>query len=382
VEGEGLNFHPVRPDLAGVLDQPEVIRRVFHPRTGTEYIVRRLFLPALEAAFEDTLAAARDADLIVGHPIAYATPLAAEVLGKPWISVALAPISMLSTHDPPSISGAPFLELFRSAGPAFWRNWWGLAGLVTRRWGRPIHRLRARLSLPPVGDPILRGTFSPLATQAWFSGLLAEPQPDWPADTRVTGFPFYDRLEPTECMSESLREFLAEGSAPIVFTLGSAAVFDAGAFYVESLEAARLIGRRAVLLTGRDPRNRPQHALPADVFIAEYAPYSELFPHAAAIVHQGGIGTTAQALRSGRPMVVVPFSHDQPDNARRAVKLGVAATIPRNSYSARRVARELAGLLGDPAVLARAEAAGDLVSAEDGVGHACSSLEAILAGVS
>src|SRR6202042_1693212 len=97
--------------------------------------------------------------------------------------------------------------------------------------------------------------------------------------------------------------------------------------------AAGLTGQRAVLLVGSDPRNVPQQ-LPENVCIAHYAPYSRLFPRASVIIHQGGVGTTAQALRSGKPMLVMPYSHDQPDNARRVRRLGVAQVIQRKDYRA------------------------------------------------
>jgi rhamnosyltransferase subunit B len=84
-----------------------------------------------------------------------------------------------------------------------------------------------------------------------------------------------------------------------------------------------------------------------DILLVDRAPHQLLFPRAAAIVHQGGIGTTAQALRSGRPAIVVPHSHDQPDNAFRVTSLGVARTIFPGAYRAARVARELSRLLGD-----------------------------------
>ena len=149
-------------------------------------------------------------------------------------------------------------------------------------------------------------------------------------------------------------------------------MFDARNFYDESAEAARLTGRRAVLLTGPDPRNRPARALPGSVFVAEYAPYSELFAHASAIVHQGGVGTTAQALRAGRPMIVVPFSHDQPDNANRVARLGVARVVPRGRYRADRVADALGALRG---LEAQAALVGRAVSSEDGAAAACENLE-------
>jgi UDP:flavonoid glycosyltransferase YjiC (YdhE family) len=378
VDGEGLNFQPLRPDLSGVIDNPEAIRKAVQGRKGTEYIIRKMFLPWLEQGFEDTLAAARDADLIVGHPIAYGTPIAAEVLGKPWVSVALAPISMFSAEDPPAVAGAGFLEVFRKCGPGFWRIWWNFVRLVLRTWSEPVYRLRAKLGLPAERNPLVDGTLSPFGTQAWFSKVLAPPQRDWPAHTTQTGFPFYDRREPGSAMSTDLRAFLDAGPPPVVFTLGSSAVFDAGPFYEESLKAARIAGVRAILLTGSNARNRPSEASGHSLFVAEYAPYSELLPHAVATVHQGGVGTTAQALRSGRPMIVVPFSNDQPDNARRVAKLGVARVMPRRRYRADLVARELRELLaGSYADLAKQAARA--IACENGVLAACQSLEATAA---
>src|SRR5947208_14906036 len=108
---------------------------------------------------------------------------------------------------------------------------------------------------------------------------------------------------------------------------------------------------------------------------AEYAPFSEIFPRASAIVHQGGAGTTAQALRSGRPMLFVPYAHDQPDNAARAIRLGVARQVGREQYRAKKVAAELRKLLDDPRYLARAQDVSHRVQPEDGVLAGCDAIE-------
>jgi UDP:flavonoid glycosyltransferase YjiC (YdhE family) len=112
---------------------------------------------------------------------------------------------------------------------------------------------------------------------------------------------------------------------------------------------------------------------------AEYAPYSELLGRAAATVHQGGIGTTAQALRAGKPMLVVPYSHDQPDNAARVAQLGAGRVVRRAEYRAARVARELRAILSDPryAEAARRVQQADMAQ-EDGVAAACRGLEALI----
>ena len=376
IESEGLRFHPIRPDLGAVFT-PDVMRKAMHPRRGTEYVFRKLMLPYLEHSFEDTREAARDADVIVGHPIAFATPTAAEFLKKPWISVALQPSVFLSEHDPLTVSGAPLLNWFISLGPGCTRAFLRFARGMMRHWGTPVNEFRTHLGLRELRNPVMDDMFSPHGTQAWFSKVLAQPQRDWPHQVTITGFPFYDKLEPGQGMSKELAQFLDAGPAPVVFTLGSSVVFDAGAFYTESMEAVRRIGCRAVLLVGRETGNAPT-SVPKDVFVAEYAPFSELLPRAAATVHQGGVGTTAQALRSGKPMIVVPRSHDQPDNARRVQKLGVGCVVAQRRYRADRVARELETILKTPGYSEAAQAAACEMEREDGVAAACEGLTRLL----
>src|SRR5262249_4009073 len=174
----------------------------------------------------------------------------------------------------------------------------------------------------------------------------------------------------------ALAQFLDDGPSPIVFTLGSAVAAAAGPFYESGAQAARLLGRRAVLIL-KDPRNRPR-TLPEGVAAFDYAPVSELFPRAAAVVHHGGIGTTGLAMRSGRPMLVMPCAWDQPDNAERVARLGISRTIPRYRYTPARVAAELRHLLGDPAYGRRASEVGEQVRQEDGVRVACDALGELL----
>ncbi len=378
VEGEGLLFRPLHPNLPDITSDAEIWRRIMHPRTGPEFIVRKLIMPWLEQSFEDTVAAAREADVLVGHVIAFATPMVAEHLKKPWMSIALQPSIFLSRLDPPVIAGAPFLSPLNRLIPGFAHLFFRFARGVMRNWGDPINEIRARLGLRPFLNPVLDDMFSPWGTQAWFSRLLAQPQADWPARTVVTGFPFYDKLEPGQGLSTELAEFLDAGPAPVVFTLGSTAVFDAGTFYNESLSAVRKAGRRAVLLVGQDSGNKPAGPVPDNVFVAEYAPYSELLPRAAATVHQGGIGTTAQALRSARPMIVVPYCNEQPDNGARVRRLGVGRVIPRGKYRAERVAKELKILLAEEDYSKAATQVGREMAAEDGVRTACEGLEALI----
>jgi UDP:flavonoid glycosyltransferase YjiC (YdhE family) len=152
---------------------------------------------------------------------------------------------------------------------------------------------------------------------------------------------------------------------------------NAGSFYDYSLASAKLMNQRAVLIVGRDNRNRLS-PLPAEVIAVDYAPFAELFPRASAVVHHGGVGTTGLAMRSGRPMLVVPFAWDQPDNAERVVRLGIARTVSKGRYTPHRAAAELRRLLENPAYLQRASEVGAQIGQENGVETACNALETLL----
>ncbi len=109
--------------------------------------------------------------------------------------------------------------------------------------------------------------------------------------------------------------------------------------------------------------------------MAEYAPFSALFSRAALVVHQGGVGTTAQCLRAGKPMLIMPYSHDQPDNARRMKRLKVAQVIQKGSYTPRRVAKKLESILTEPSYAEQARSVAQELNQEDGVRTACDALE-------
>jgi rhamnosyltransferase subunit B len=378
VEGAGLEFHPVRPDHDP--GDPDRSRRIMDPLRGSEFLIRRLLMPHVRESYEDLLAAARGADLLLSHPLTYAGPLVAEVLGIRWAASALAPLSFFSTDDPPLFVSSPAVAALHRRWPRALAPLIPLAKRLVRPWTAPVAALRAELGLPPGGHPVYEGQFSPMLNLAMFPRVLAEPRPDWPPNTVVTGAALWDGAH--GAMAPELEAFLDAGPSPVVFTLGSSAVGSAGAagFYRESLAAVARLGVRAVLLTGRDPRNRPGDRLPDGVLALPGAPHGALFARASAVVHQVGAGTLAQALRAGRPMLLVPHAHDQPDNAARTERLGIARTLYPRRYSARRVERHLAALLGDPAYARRAQAVAQRVAAEDGVRDAAEALEALAAG--
>jgi UDP:flavonoid glycosyltransferase YjiC (YdhE family) len=376
VEAEGIAFHVVRPAFGELeralgMQLPELTRTVI---ARPDLLYRRLVFPFLRQSYEDMLAATLNARVLVTGSVCIGARLAAEQRGIAWIGAVLQPMMFLSAYDPPALQPGAWLgPLLKALGPA-------AAGVVLRALkrlvgplARPVAQFRAEIGLPPArADPIVDGQFSAAGALAMYSSVLGGPQPDYPDPTALTGFAFYDSERGgDDALDPGLQAFLAAGSPPIVFTLGSSMVLDPRDFYAQSLLAARQLERRAVLLVGEssgapvvDTGGRD------DVYVCPYAAYSRLFPQAAAVVHQGGIGTLAQALRAARPQLIVPFFADQPDNAARATRLGIARTLHRQRYAAPLAYAALSALLADSALGARAQAIRERILVEDGAASA------------
>ena len=372
----GLEFHAIRPDIDPT--NRILADMVYDVKHGTEHGLRDFLFPSLRQTYEDLLDAATRparADLLLLGELNYAGPPVAEVTGIPWASYVLAPLSFFSAFDPPVLPPYPRLANADKAVPGMGRAIRRLARFASRKWPAPIYELRSELGLPRGANPLFDAKHSPYLVLALFSRLLGVEQKDWPKHTRITGFCYYDANDGNPRLPARLDEFLACGEPPVVFTLGSAAVMTAGKFYEHSARAAIKAGVRAVLLIGADPRNRPSLPWPDSICVAEYAPYSALFNRAAMVVHQGGVGTTAQCLQAGKPMLIMPYSHDQPDNARRMRRLKVARVIQRNDYKPSRVARKVKAILEEPEFALRARNIAEKLAQEDGVRTACDALE-------
>lgn len=368
IEREGFGFQPVRPDIADFGGPAGIFRTFGEGLGGPIKVLRRDILPRLRETCDDLLSAAKDADFLGAHPIYYPAPLVAEKLRLPWAAMLLQPLALFSASDP---SMLPIL-------PATLQHLvFTLGAFATRPLVRPIHRLRADLGLPATSKhPMFGAQYSPRLNLALFSPLLAPPQTDWPAATIATGFPFFDDGNSAEeKQSTSLQEFLEAGPPPLIFTLGSTAVDLSVQFYLDSFVAAQTLGYRAIFLASAEAVQQLRSPLPTGMLALRYAPHGALFPRAAAIIHSGGIGTTAQALRSGQPQLVVPFGFDQPDNARRVVRLGVGRTLPHRHYNAARAAQLLRTLLSDVTMARRAADIGRQVQFENGAVTAADAIE-------
>jgi rhamnosyltransferase subunit B len=373
VEAAGVGFAPMRPDIGRFGDKSEMMARLIDPRRGPELMVRELFMPHLKESYDDLERACTRADLLVTHPLTFAGPLLAQTQGMPWVSTALSPMTLFSAIDPPLFPAAGWMQWARRLGVAPYRWVFNIPRAIVRRWERPLREFRAALGLPPT-DALAQfeGQFSPRMHLALFSGVLAPPQADWPAGTVVCGFPRYDGSPMERGARERVEDFLAAGDPPIVFGLGSSAVMVAGGFWRAAIAATQALGRRALLLTGGAGDTG---AVPPSIGVFDYLPYSAVFPRAAATVHSGGIGTLAQALAAARPQVITPVAFDQPDNARRTLRLGLARVLPFKRATAAALARELAIVMDGDSYARSARQVGEALSREDGARTAADALE-------
>lgn len=368
----GLGFAPLRPEVDEA--DEDLIRRLVDAGTGPETVIRELVMPNLADMYYDLSSACSTADLLVTGELIYVAKSLAEKTGITWVSTSLSPITMFSAEDPSVYPGYSWTEHLRPLPAFLHRASLYIARQVIGHWLAPFRKFRRGLGLDPNDDPMFIDKYSSTLHLAMFSMALARTQSDWPSSTLQTGFCYYDESEAG--LDDELDSFLNKGEAPIVFTLGSAAVLDARDFFEVSAAAARGLGKRAVLLYGRE-QPRPDGA-GGEIAAFEFAPYSMVFPRAACVVHQGGVGTTGQALRAGVPQLIMPFSHDQPDNAARCRRAGVAEIIDRESYTQESAENALLKLLQEPAYRSRADEVKRIVDSEHGTVTACDAIEEIL----
>ncbi len=374
IESLGLQFLPIGPNMDPT--DGEMIRQCEDLKRGPEILFRKIVLPHLPGTYRDLLRVASSADLMVAGELNYAAPLVSEKLGLRWVSAILSPASFFSAHDPSVMVNVPWLMHVRKAGWRAYRAVFNLGRLGTRHWWDPVRQLRREEGLRPECDPLFRDKFSPDLVLALFSPLLARQQPDWPQQTLQSGFVFFDQHRSDPAVDRKLAEFLAIPDPPIVFTQGSTAVHAPGNFYEVSAEAARRLGRRALLLGTTVVSGAPSHQMCA----LPYAPYAHVFRSAAINVHQGGSGTTGQALFAARPQLIVPFGWDQPDNAMRVERLGAGLHLPRSVYSVKTATAALERLLADEQFSARAAQVAAQIQSEDGLNSACNAIEALFPG--
>lgn len=313
----------------------------------------------------------RGETILCAHVLDFASRNHHDLHGTPLASIHFAPVGLRSFYESPQM----YRMLMQSWLPRWFRRgqYWLADKVVDHLIAGEINALRHELGLPAVRRVMQRWYFSPQLVLGLFPEWFAPPQPDWPPNTHLTGFPLWDEGETTE-LTPAVSEFLAAGDPPIAFAPGSANT-DADGFFAAAVEACRRLGRRGVLLS-RYADHIPQH-LPPSVIHAGFVPFSRLLPLSAALVHHGGIGTCAQGLAAGIPQLVMPMAYDQLDNAARLRRLGVGDVLAPRHFTGPKLAGKLRGLLTDRAVGDRARHWATELSKQNALDETCRQLETL-----
>ncbi len=367
VEASGLDFRPCGPSFDQLqldtgLTPAAVIERIARDQA---FLFSGFVNATLDAWIRDVTPAIADADVVVGTSLACGADIVARTLKKPFVTAALSPAILLSAADPPKWPGAP-LVLKPKGALARGLNRTVLA-LGKRKMAKAMSGVRnAYRRAGLTSGAGVSGVVSDHLTLALYSPLLMKPQSDNPPNTQIVGFPFYDSEDgQTARLDPKLDAFLAAGPPPVVFSLGSVVVHDGEAFYRTAIATAAALKQRCVVLCGPDSPLLGVDFGP-DVYVAAYAPHSLVFPRALAIVHHGGIGSTGQALRAGKPQLVTPVFADQFDNGWRCSLLGAAKTLNYKDWTLDKATRALKAVLESPVMAERAREVASEIAQENG----------------
>jgi UDP:flavonoid glycosyltransferase YjiC (YdhE family) len=321
---------------------------------------------------------AQGVDLLVPELTAgYPGATLAESWRIPWVQVCLQPVWRTRTFPSPMAPPLPF----RLPGALNRLH----HDVVTQLMWQPFRSLvnRTRREVADLGPWPLFGPFNRFRREGRpllmaFSPLVVPPPPDWDDGITVTGYWYLDR-QASWSPPPALDAFIRSGPPPVYVGFGSMGIGDADATTETILAALQQSGCRAVVSAGWGGLRAAD--LPPEIFATEAVPHDWLFPLMAAIVHHGGAGTTAAALRAGVPSVVVPFMVDQFFWARRLRECGVAPrAIPHGRLTVASLSAALCQVLHDGALRARAAELGARIRAEEGLAQAVERIEAAARG--
>jgi rhamnosyltransferase subunit B len=318
--------------------------RVWQKTQGTKMVVQGM-LETLPAYREGFVKAGRDFDLVVLSSMAMGAAAAAEAARLPRLTLHLQPVLFRSSYDCPVFME----ELAWLARSPRWvkRFFFGLVDVLFWETARKaLNAFRRGMDLPPLRNFYAEAFHGSEGVAALFPDWYAPPQPDWPPGIRQFGFPV--TICPPRPLPEKVETFLSSGDPPVVWTHGSAN-FDIQHFQSRALAASQKLRLRCLLVS----LDAPEGPLSADSFHLAHARFEDLFPRCRAVVHHGGIGTTAKCILASVPQLIIPRSHDQPDNASRIVKLGLGSALSYRKIDSADLIAVLKDLLASKTAAAR-----------------------------
>jgi sterol 3beta-glucosyltransferase len=376
VREHGLRFAPLNDEVLKLKDS--AAGKDLMEGKANRAALSKQVAPMLLKLLDDSWAAAQGGtDVVIFHPKVMSGAHIAEKLGVPAaLSLALPMLTPTTAFPIPIFTG--------SLGGWFNRlTYQIILALLSAPYKNMINEWRKTvLDLPPRR----RGTNDrttakgqPLPVLYSYSQHLIPRPADWPAHVYATGYWF---LEGNRAWTPppALERFLADGPPPVYVGFGSMWSSDPQAKAQLVIEALARAGQRGVLASGWG--GMKAEAPPQHVIMIDEAPHDWLFERMSAIVHHGGAGTTAAALRAGKPQLICPFMGDQGFWGKQVYNAGVGPKpINQRALTVRWLADAIKDATTDTAMRERAAQLGDTIRAEDGVGKAVAIIEKLASPV-
>jgi sterol 3beta-glucosyltransferase len=366
VEEHGVDFVP----LAG--DPEDLSRRLNDAGYNFIKMMRELINHAIAIGadvWRQTEEACSDADLII-HTFAHVVGAHTLAREKNIPDLHLQGFPMFTpTGDYPNVTMPNLKSHFLN------RLTHQLSGKITW-WTAQLgfERVRRRAGLPkqklywPFDDDPLRPRTPVLC--AWSPNVLPASS-DWPPNVHVTGYYFFP-LENSYQPPTELVSFLQKGESPVCITFGSMVNRDQEKIHRIVRESLKRTGQRGIILSGWSGLKASSSN---ELLYLEAAPHDWLLPHCKMVIHHGGAGTTSAGLRAGIPNIVIPFTADQPFWGKRVYAIGAGPKpVLVKNLSVEKLTRAIAEA-ENQAFRKRAQAIGQKLKTEDGIGEATKLIE-------
>ncbi|WP_134703400.1 glycosyltransferase [Ammoniphilus sp. YIM 78166] len=321
VEGYGVSFSPVRVDYLKLTQSEEGQKMMNGNPLAVLKNMKTLVYPLMEQMLEDLWEAAQDAEVLIYHPKAFGGYDITEKLQIPVF--AAHPIPVIA---PTGLFTNPALPVSASIGwinqLSFRMNRLFMAAFfsIINRWRQDTLGLTTKRTL--LSDDLkIKGKQIPVLYGC--SPRVIPYDPTWKDQVSMSGFWFLEEEEGWKPSAEVL-QFLEEGPPPLAISFSSMPLKDPNRVREMLVEALEKTNQRGVLMTGWS--GMESSPLSPRIFTINALPHTWLFPRTCGVIHHGGAGTTAAVLKSGKPMIICPFSADQPFWAKRMKELGIATS--------------------------------------------------------
>lgn len=289
-------------------------------KRGTQYVIQKILDPNVYNTYADLERILNKGDVLITNVTCIVGRLLQVNCGVYWVHTVLSPNNFWSKYDPLVPHNATYFRHLVKYSVRLNYLMIRLSRVATLFWLKNHKKLYRKIKGGEYEHPFFEAISKADYVLGLYSENFARKRSDIPPNTLITGF-ITMAEKPDVFKAKSLESFVNEkGGAPVIISLGSSVLYSDPIFISSLVRDLLENNKRVVVLTGKKIKVFKSDS---NLMEIDYFPHRSLFKYASVVIHHGGIGTTANVLKEGKPSIVFPFSHDQPDNAYRLYRLGV-----------------------------------------------------------